>query len=349
MGSHTDLDQDNIMVTDYGELPEVDRQAFETQLEDLRRKMASCYRKTRQGVIKQEEFMLLVDIKSKVTIDSSNAPVHASEVAQIVDGAVIASLNNRTTLEKTLDARMSELENRLNSRFLGGASISYNNKHMCGIPSDFHVPKFPIQQNWPMNNTYNSLGTLDPRFTPAAPYASSTIVLPPTGCISRLDRYSTTGPTGGIGRSNREAPPVRPLPMSFAAFVPNPHFVAPQNSASSIDDAAADPSLCPTEAQHKPAAAEQTERWQPVRGKEKGEAVVELSGETELNLSHLTSVKQKYNELVSEYIRRFRDTRNRCYSLTLSDKDLVDLAYYGLLEHLKEANKIVTRPRHTAT
>uniref|UniRef100_A0A0E0M3S3 Uncharacterized protein n=1 Tax=Oryza punctata TaxID=4537 RepID=A0A0E0M3S3_ORYPU len=39
--------------------------------------------------------------------------------------------------------------------------------------------------------------------------------------------------------------------------------------AGSIDDAAAYPSLCPTEAQHKPAATEQTERWQPVRGKEK--------------------------------------------------------------------------------
>uniref|UniRef100_A0A0E0KNQ6 Uncharacterized protein n=1 Tax=Oryza punctata TaxID=4537 RepID=A0A0E0KNQ6_ORYPU len=65
MVSHTDLDQDNIMVADYGELPEADRQAFEAQLEDLRQKMASCYRKTRQGVIKQEEFTLLVDNKSK--------------------------------------------------------------------------------------------------------------------------------------------------------------------------------------------------------------------------------------------------------------------------------------------
>uniref|UniRef100_A0A0E0M635 Uncharacterized protein n=1 Tax=Oryza punctata TaxID=4537 RepID=A0A0E0M635_ORYPU len=65
MGSHTDLDQDNIMVMDYGELLEGDRHAFETQLEDLRRKMASCYRKTRQGVIKQEEFTFPGHIKSK--------------------------------------------------------------------------------------------------------------------------------------------------------------------------------------------------------------------------------------------------------------------------------------------
>jgi hypothetical protein len=34
------------------------------------------------------------------------------------------------------------------------------------------------------------------------------------------------------------------------------------------------------------------------------------SGDTELILSHLTAVKQKHIELVAEYIRRFRDTRN---------------------------------------
>ena len=35
-----------------------------------------------------------------------------------------------------------------------------------------------------------------------------------------------------------------------------------------------------------------------------------FTGETELKLSHLTSVKQKIHECVYEYIRRFRDTRN---------------------------------------
>ena len=54
-----------------------------------------------------------------------------------------------------------------------------------------------------------------------------------------------------------------------------------------------------------------------------------FSGETELKLSHLTSVKKKIHECVSEYIRRFRDTRNRCYSLTISNRDLADLAFAG--------------------
>ena len=62
-----------------------------------------------------------------------------------------------------------------------------------------------------------------------------------------------------------------------------------------------------------------------------------FTGETELKLSHLTSVKQKLHENVFEYIRRFRDTRNRCYSLTISDRDLADLAFSGLLDFHKKA------------
>ena len=60
-----------------------------------------------------------------------------------------------------------------------------------------------------------------------------------------------------------------------------------------------------------------------------------FTGETELKLSHLTSAKQKIYESVSEYIRRFRNIRNRCYSLTISDRDLADLAFAGLLDFHK--------------
>jgi hypothetical protein len=52
-------------------------------------------------------------------------------------------------------------------------------------------------------------------------------------------------------------------------------------------------------------------------------------------LSHLTIVKQKHNEPVTEYIRRLRDTRNQCFNLNISDKDLADLVYSGLTQHLK--------------
>jgi hypothetical protein len=50
-------------------------------------------------------------------------------------------------------------------------------------------------------------------------------------------------------------------------------------------------------------------------------------------LSHLTTIKQKHNEHAANYIRRFRDTRNRCFNLNISDNDL---AYSRLSPHLKE-------------
>jgi hypothetical protein len=58
-------------------------------------------------------------------------------------------------------------------------------------------------------------------------------------------------------------------------------------------------------------------------------------GDTELRLSHLTAIKQKHNEPIADYIRRFRDTRNWCFNLNISKKDLADLAYLGLAPHPK--------------
>ena len=58
--------------------------------------------------------------------------------------------------------------------------------------------------------------------------------------------------------------------------------------------------------------------------------------DNELRLCHLTSVKQKHDELVADYIRRFRDTKNRCYSLVISKKDLAELALNSLRSHIKE-------------
>jgi hypothetical protein len=60
------------------------------------------------------------------------------------------------------------------------------------------------------------------------------------------------------------------------------------------------------------------------------------SDDAELRLSHLTAIKQKHNELVTDYIKRIKDTINHCFNLNISDKDLVDLAYSGLLSHLRE-------------
>jgi hypothetical protein len=60
------------------------------------------------------------------------------------------------------------------------------------------------------------------------------------------------------------------------------------------------------------------------------------NGEVEMRLSDLTSMRQRHNESVLEYLKRFRETRNRCYNLTIGEKDLADLAFVGLSSYLKE-------------
>ena len=48
------------------------------------------------------------------------------------------------------------------------------------------------------------------------------------------------------------------------------------------------------------------------------------------------SVRQKHDESVSDYIKRFRNTRNRCYSLAITERDMADLVFNGLRTYLKE-------------
>ena len=42
------------------------------------------------------------------------------------------------------------------------------------------------------------------------------------------------------------------------------------------------------------------------------------------------------DESVNDYIRRFRNTKNRCFNLNLAEKDLADLAFNSLRSHIKE-------------
>jgi hypothetical protein len=60
------------------------------------------------------------------------------------------------------------------------------------------------------------------------------------------------------------------------------------------------------------------------------------NGEIELRLYDLTAIRQKYNETTTEYLKHFRETRNRCYNLTIGEKDLANLALAGLASYLKE-------------
>jgi hypothetical protein len=41
------------------------------------------------------------------------------------------------------------------------------------------------------------------------------------------------------------------------------------------------------------------------------------NGEVELRLFDLTSLRQKYTKTIFDYLRQFREVRNRCYNLTM--------------------------------
>jgi hypothetical protein len=44
------------------------------------------------------------------------------------------------------------------------------------------------------------------------------------------------------------------------------------------------------------------------------------NGEVELRLSDLTSLRQKYTKTIFDYLKQFREVRNRCYNLTIAEK-----------------------------
>jgi hypothetical protein len=55
-----------------------------------------------------------------------------------------------------------------------------------------------------------------------------------------------------------------------------------------------------------------------------------FSGRYQLKLTDLTSVRQSKEESLSGYLKRFKEFKNRCFNLSLTDFDLADLAARGL-------------------
>jgi hypothetical protein len=55
-----------------------------------------------------------------------------------------------------------------------------------------------------------------------------------------------------------------------------------------------------------------------------------------MHLADLIPVRKRNDESVSEYIQRFRDVRSRCFSLNLTDGQLVELAFQRLLLAIKD-------------
>jgi hypothetical protein len=61
-----------------------------------------------------------------------------------------------------------------------------------------------------------------------------------------------------------------------------------------------------------------------------------FSGIHEMKITNLTRLKQRNDETLSGFVQRFREVRNKCYSLNLGDKQLAELAFQGLLPTLSE-------------
>jgi len=61
-----------------------------------------------------------------------------------------------------------------------------------------------------------------------------------------------------------------------------------------------------------------------------------FSGVHEKKITDLVRLRQCNDELVESFVQRLRDVKNKCYSLVLDDRQLADLAFQGLLPHIKD-------------
>jgi hypothetical protein len=56
----------------------------------------------------------------------------------------------------------------------------------------------------------------------------------------------------------------------------------------------------------------------------------------EAGIADLAQVRQKHGETVAEYIRCFREVKNRCHSTRILEKEAVELASLGLLKPIRD-------------
>jgi lactam utilization protein B len=55
-----------------------------------------------------------------------------------------------------------------------------------------------------------------------------------------------------------------------------------------------------------------------------------------MKITDMTRLKQRNDETIVAFVQRFREVRNKCYSLNLGDEQLTELAFQGLLPTLRE-------------
>ena len=60
------------------------------------------------------------------------------------------------------------------------------------------------------------------------------------------------------------------------------------------------------------------------------------SGVMEKGITDLVDVRQRNTEPALHYLQRFKEVRNQCYTLTLSEAELVSIAIRGLIPAIRE-------------
>jgi len=53
-------------------------------------------------------------------------------------------------------------------------------------------------------------------------------------------------------------------------------------------------------------------------------------------ITDLVKLKQRNDESVESFVQRIWEVKNKCYSLVLDDRQLADLAFQGLLPHIRD-------------
>jgi hypothetical protein len=159
-GALCDLDPKNLIDMTDGDVPDAKRQAFEeyqkAQREAKWKNFISGFRKTRDGKVVEVQEFEFPPLQQPNVAPTVSKPLEAnSNIANMIDGASSASLNNKFVaiskkFESTMNSRLDRIEAKFDKQFSSNdinASTSNTKNSKDSTLDDFsnlHIPKVPI-------------------------------------------------------------------------------------------------------------------------------------------------------------------------------------------------------------